>query len=229
MSLLLARLTTGTVVAAGTGQATWTGLAPTVLTPVTLLPGVGAATWAGVAPTVTVAVVVVPDVGQATWTGLAPTILNPAGVTAGVGAATWTGLAPTIQIAIVVAPGVGAAVWAGLAPTVVATANQLIQPGVGQAVWSGLSPLTQPLVVVGGGKKRAEHPTRHRHPIQHPRYLQPVEDVVVRPGTGRLRARGFAPLVAITNIQSEDRLLLTLAAQDEDVILALSLADAWMN
>lgn len=233
MSLLLAQLTSGTVVATGTGQATWTGLAPTIVTPVTLLPGVGQATWTGLAPTVTVAVVVAPGVGQATWTGLAPTVLTPRTLTPGVGLATWTGLAPTIQISVVIAPGVGQATWVGLAPTVVTSNNITVTPGVGQAVWSGLAPTLTGIVVnvavAVGGRPRAQPPAKRVRVKGHPQYMQMAEDVVCIPGVGKARWNGFRPTVEITNVDAEERMLLGLAIDDEDLALALALADQWMN
>lgn len=233
MSLLVARLTTGTVASPGFGQATWAGLAPTIVTPNTVPIGLGQATWAGLAPTITVAVTVTPGLGQATWAGLAPTVITPNTVPIGLGQATWTGLAPSIQISIVVAPGLGQATWAGLAPTIVTTANQVVTPGVGAGIWQGIAP-TLPgfgTAAVGGRRPRAraELPPRKVRVKAHPRYFELAEDALAEPGTAKLRIRASAPRVTVTNVDAEDRLVLRLVVDDEDMLLALAAADAWMN
>src|SRR6185503_18958164 len=71
----------------GLGQATWTGFAPTIQTPVTVTPGLGQATWTGFAATIQVPLNVTPGLGQATWTGFAPTIGLPVSVVPGLGQA----------------------------------------------------------------------------------------------------------------------------------------------
>lgn len=81
MSLLLARLVAapGTTVTPGTGDATWTGFAPTIGLPLTVTPGFGAALWAGLAPTLGLPLTVQPGVGAGQWDGYAVTISTGGG------------------------------------------------------------------------------------------------------------------------------------------------------
>lgn len=153
-------------VAPGVADATWTGFAPTVQTPVAVTPGVGQGTWAGFAPTVLTPVNLTPGTGAGTWTGFAPTVLTPKNVTPGTGAATWTGFAPTVQTPVNVTPGTGQATWTGFAPTVQGGSGLIVRPGVGDATWTGFAPT-----------------------------VAATQNVRVSPGTGLALWDGFAPTV----------------------------------
>lgn len=190
--------------------------------------GVAAQVLAGGGTTVT------PGAGQATWAGVAPSITGTTTtITPGAGQATWTGVAPTIQIAVVVAPGIGQATWTGLAPTVTVTNNQTVSPGTGQAIWSGVAPtVTGPASIatpaVGGRPRVHQLPTR-RAPVypqdRHPQYLHLPEDVHLTPGTAKLVWRSRRPVVEISQYEEEERMMLQMASDDEDLALALSLVE----
>lgn len=225
--------TGATTVLPGVGAQTWAGLAPFAGSSATLTPGVGAQTWTGIAPTVAIAVVVAPGVGAQTWTGIAPTVLTPRLLLPGVGAQTWTGLAPIAQVSISVLPGVGAQAWAGLAPSVVTTNNISVTPGVGAQIWTGLAPVITGVVVtsvpaVGGRPRHHAQPPPRRRRSELP-YVELASDEVCTPGTGRVVYRGLKPRVMVSNVEAEDRFALDLVMDDEDITLALTLADAWMT
>lgn len=81
---------------------------------------------------------------------------------------------------------------------------------------------------MGGRGKRvyADYPQRkQRTPVP---YFELAEDQVCTPGTGTVQCRGLRPRVQITNVDAEDRFLMAQALDDEDLALALSMADLWL-
>lgn len=111
------------VVTPGLGQATWTGFAPTVLTPRTVTPDVGQATWTGFAPTLPA--IIATGTGIATWDGFAPLVLTPRAVTPGLGEGAWEGFAPSVLTPRLILTDLGVALWVGYAPTVVSVTTRV--------------------------------------------------------------------------------------------------------
>lgn len=106
-----------------------------------------------------------------------------------------------------------------------------IVPNLGQYTWQGFAPTIPELAVVaGGGRARAKiaYQQRDRRRIPEEQYFELTDDVVIVPGVGRIRWRGFAPALFITDVDEDHKIAMQMI-DDPDIAQALLLAEQWLK
>ncbi len=128
----------GVTVSPGNATLTYTGQAPTILTPTTVTPGNDTLTYTGQAPTILTSIVVAPANDTLNYNGQTPVILTPVVVSPANDTLNYNGQVPVILTPVTVSPGNDTLNYNGQAPTILADVT--VAPGAGTLTYSGLVP-----------------------------------------------------------------------------------------